>query len=81
MATPAIIHFVVLLIPVEVGAGAGAGGFQSGFNMDDFAQAFNGFGGQGGFDMGDIFSDFFASQTGAPRARRGRDISRTTGRR
>lgn len=54
------------------GAGAGFSGFNaSGFDFSQFQEAFN----QGGFDMGDIFSDFFAGQGGAPRARRGRDIS------
>ena len=61
------------------GPGAGAGGFQGGFNMEDFAQAFNGFSAQGGpawgGDMGDIFSDFFGGQEAATRMRRGRDIS------
>jgi molecular chaperone DnaJ len=53
------------------GAG-GAGGFggagAGGFDFSQFQDAFN----QGGFDMGDIFSDFFA---GGTRTRRGRDIS------
>ena len=51
--------------------GAGAGGFNTaGFDFSQFQDAFN----QGGFDMGDIFSDFFAG--GATRGKsRGRDIS------
>ncbi|MDB5224456.1 MAG: chaperone protein DnaJ, molecular chaperone DnaJ [Candidatus Adlerbacteria bacterium] len=55
--------------------GAGPGGFngfggqQGGFDFSQFQDAFN----QGGFDMGDIFGDFFGG--GATRARRGRDIS------
>jgi len=51
---------------------AGAGGFGGfgGFDFSQFQDAFT----QGGFDMGDIFSDFFAGQPSrAPR--RGRDIS------
>ena len=53
------------------GPGAGAGGFNTaGFDFSQFQDAFN----QGGFDMGDIFSDFFAG--GGTRAKsRGRDIS------
>lgn len=54
------------------GAGAGFGGFQGGgFDFSQFQDAFQ----QGGFDMGDIFSEFFASQAGTTRTRRGRDIS------
>ena len=55
------------------GPGAGAGGFQggAGFDFSQFQDAFN----QGGFDMGDIFSDFFGGQEAATRMRRGRDIS------
>jgi molecular chaperone DnaJ len=54
------------------GPGGGAGGFSgAGFDFSQFQEAFT----QGGFDMGDIFSDFFATQAGAPRTRRGRDIS------
>lgn len=53
-------------------AGAGFGGFGgAGFDFSQFQEAFN----QGGFDMGDIFSDFFAGQASANRPRRGRDIS------
>lgn len=53
------------------GGGPGAGaGFGGGFDFSQFQDAFN----QGGFDMGDIFSDFFAGAAGT-RARRGRDIS------
>lgn len=57
--------------------GGGAGGFSaqggpaSGWDFSQFQDAFN----QGGFDMGDIFSEFFATQGGVPRTRRGRDIS------
>src|SRR3989304_1847211 len=50
-------------------AGGGFGG--AGFDFSQFQDAFN----QGGFDMGDIFSDFFGGQEGAARMRRGRDIS------
>lgn len=53
------------------GGGAGPGFGGAGFDFSQFQEAFN----QGGFDMGDIFSDFFATQAGAPRMRRGRDIS------
>jgi len=52
----------------------GQGGFGGGFGGFDFSQfqdAFN----QGGFDMGDIFSDIFAGAGGPSRVRRGRDIS------
>src|SRR3989338_2645067 len=50
-------------------AGGGFGG--AGFDFSQFQDAFN----QGGFDMGDIFSDFFGGQEAATRMRRGRDIS------
>lgn len=59
------------------GGGAGPGGFSaqggpaSGWDFSQFQDAFA----QGGFDMGDIFSDFFGAQEGATRTRRGRDIS------
>ncbi|MCC7500357.1 molecular chaperone DnaJ [Candidatus Nomurabacteria bacterium] len=57
------------------GGGGGAGGFgggsAAGFDFSQFQEAFQ----QGGFDMGDIFSEFFASQAGVGRTRRGRDIS------
>ena len=62
----------------RVFGGAGAGGFGgAGVDFSQFQEAFSrGFGGgSANFDMGDIFSDFFAGQQGAPRARRGRDIS------
>jgi molecular chaperone DnaJ len=56
--------------------GAGPGGFGgfggqqgAGFDFSQFQDAFS----QQGFDMGDIFGDFFGG--GASRARRGRDIS------
>lgn len=54
------------------------GGGQSGFQGADFdfSQFQDAFQGGMGFDMGDIFSDFFAGQGGSSRARsRGRDIS------
>lgn len=51
--------------------GSGAQGGFGGFDFSQFQDAFN----QGGFDMGDIFSDIFAGATGATRQRRGRDIS------
>jgi len=55
-------------------AGGGFGGFNgAGFDFSQFQEAFNQ--GGAGFDMGDIFSDFFAGQGGATRTRRGRDIS------
>lgn len=60
------------------GGGGGAGGFggfgagaPGGFDFSQFQEAFN----QGGFDMGDIFSDFFAGAASPTRTRRGRDIS------
>lgn len=53
------------------GSGAGFGGFNAGgFDFSQFQDAFS----QGGFDMGDIFSDFFAGAANT-RMRRGRDIS------
>lgn len=53
------------------GGPGGASGF-GGFDFSQFQDAFN----QGGFDMGDIFSDIFAGATGGTsRQRRGRDIS------
>jgi molecular chaperone DnaJ len=53
------------------GAGAGFGGFNAGFDFSQFQEAFQ----QGGFDMGDIFGDFFSAQASPSRTRRGRDIS------
>lgn len=57
------------------GPGAGFGGFGGmgggNFDFSQFQEAFQ----QGGFDMGDIFSDFFAGQASPGRTRRGRDIS------
>lgn len=54
------------------GPSGGFGGFNTGnFDFSQFQEAFN----QGGFDMGDIFSDFFAGAGGGTRMRRGRDIS------
>ena len=56
------------------GAGPGAGGFGGmggNFDFSQFQEAFS----QGSFDMGDIFSDFFAGQASPSRTRRGRDIS------
>jgi len=67
-------------------SGAGQGGF-GGFNPDDFGGFdFSGFGGgqtrggqdnMEGFDLGDIFSQFFGGNAGGGRTRtpRGRDIS------
>jgi molecular chaperone DnaJ len=53
------------------GGGAGQGGFGgAGFDFSQFQDAFQG--GMGGFDFGDVFSDFFG---GGGRQRRGRDIS------
>ncbi len=50
--------------------GEGGAGFQgANFDFSQFQDAFQGF----GFDMGDIFGDFFGG--GAGRQRRGRDIS------
>jgi DnaJ-class molecular chaperone len=58
--------------------GGGYGGFQGGFNPNDFGFDFSGFGGQGGGayemnDIGDIFSTFFNG--GRPRTPKGRNIS------
>jgi molecular chaperone DnaJ len=67
----------------SAGAGSAQGGF-GGFNPDDFGGFdFSGFSsgqapeGAEGFDLGDIFSQFFGGGGGAGRARtpRGRDIS------
>lgn len=56
------------------GAGGGTGGFQGGgFDFSQFQDAFQQ--GFGGFDMGDVFSDFFGGQGGRGGVRRGRDIS------
>ena len=52
---------------------AGAGGFQGGFNSNDFGFDFSGFGTQG-FDSGDL-SDILSSIFGGRRVRRGRDIA------
>jgi molecular chaperone DnaJ len=53
--------------------GSGPGGFggAAGFDFGQFQDAFN----QQGFDMGDIFGDFFGGGGSATRQRRGRDIS------
>ncbi len=52
--------------------GGGAGGFNTaGFDFSQFQDAFN----QGGFDMGDIFSDFFTGGGSSRGQSRGRDIS------
>lgn len=53
--------------------GSGPGGFggAAGFDFSQFQDAFN----QQGFDMGDIFGDFFGGGGSATRQRRGRDIS------
>lgn len=58
--------------------GGGYGGFQGGFNPNDFGFDFSGFGGQGGGayemnDIGDIFSTFFNG--GRPRTPKGRNIT------
>jgi molecular chaperone DnaJ len=58
--------------------GAGGGGFSGGyqgsdFDFSQFQDMFNQ-GGFAGFDLGDLFSDFFAGGSGT-RMRRGRDIS------
>jgi len=49
--------------------GAGFNGGAGGFDFSQFSDAFQ----QGGFEMGDIFGDFFGGTT--QRQRRGRDIS------
>ena len=61
----------------EGGAGASsAGGYQSGFDFNDFARAFSGFKEFEDVDLGDLFGDIFGFQGGARgRAQRGRDIS------
>ncbi len=64
------------------GSTAGAGGFQGGFDPSGFGFDFSGFsarggsafGGQGGFDTGDL-SDILSSIFGGRRVRRGRDIA------
>ncbi len=55
--------------------GSGPGGFggAAGFDFGQFQDAFNQ--GGAGFDMGDIFGDFFGGGGSATRQRRGRDIS------
>lgn len=56
----------------------GASGFGGGAGQGGFGFDFSGFGGQQGFDMGDIgdiFSEFFGGQRGAHEERRGRDIA------
>jgi DnaJ-class molecular chaperone len=50
----------------------GAGGFQGGFNPNDFGFDFSGFGAQG-FESGDL-NDILSSIFGGRRVRRGRDI-------
>src|SRR6185312_12793190 len=53
------------------GGGAGPGFGGAGFDFSQFQEAFS----QGGFDMGDIFGDFFSGMGGgAVRQQRGRDI-------
>src|SRR3990167_9258733 len=54
-------------------AGPGAGGFQGGFNPNDFGFDFSGFS-QQGFDVGDL-GDILSSIFGGRRVRRGRDIA------
>lgn len=54
---------------------AGAGGFGgAGFNPSDFGFDFSGFGGQAGFDSGDL-GDILSSIFGGRRVRRGRDVA------
>ena len=55
------------------GQGGGFGAGMGGFDFSQFQEAFNQ--GGAGFDMGDIFSDFFAGQASGVRQKRGRDIS------
>lgn len=54
-------------------AGPGSGGFQGGFNPQDFGFDFSGFG-NGNFDAGDL-GDILSSIFGGRRVRRGRDIA------
>ena len=54
-------------------AGPGAGGFQGGFNPQDFGFDFSGFG-NAGFEAGDL-GDILSSIFGGRRVRRGRDIA------
>ncbi len=54
-------------------AGAGAGGFQGGFDPSSFGFDFSGFG-QQGFDSGDL-NDILSSIFGGRRVRRGRDVA------
>lgn len=54
-------------------AGPNAGGFQGGFNPQDFGFDFSGFG-NAGFDTGDL-GDILSSIFGGRRVRRGRDIA------
>ncbi len=56
----------------SAGAGMG-GGFQGGFNPNDFGFDFSGFGTQG-FDSGDL-NDILSSIFGGRRVRRGRDVA------
>ena len=62
---------------MNMGGGGGYGGFQGGFNPNDFGFDFSGFQ-QGGyseqFDMNDIFSTFFGGG-GRQRAPKGRNIT------
>lgn len=53
--------------------GPGTGGFQGGFNPQDFGFDFSGFG-AGGFDAGDL-GDILSSIFGGRRVRRGRDVA------
>jgi DnaJ-class molecular chaperone len=54
-------------------AGAGAGGFQGGFNPSDFGFDFSNFSGAN-FDVGDL-GDILSSIFGGRRVRRGRDVA------
>jgi curved DNA-binding protein len=54
-------------------AGPGAGGFQGGFNPNDFGFDFSGFQ-SAGFDAGDL-GDILSSIFGGRRVRRGRDVA------
>lgn len=57
----------------QAGTGGAGGGFQGGFNPQDFGFDFSGFG-NAGFDTGDL-GDILSSIFGGRRVRRGRDIA------
>lgn len=57
----------------QAGPNGGAGGFQGGFNPQDFGFDFSNFG-NAGFDAGDL-GDILSSIFGGRRVRRGRDIA------